>query len=274
MAIKITGVSKRDLTMIVPEGQLVDREWLQERGFNRHDIDYYLRAGHLLGVTRGVYRRPGATLKWQHIVYSLQSMGYVVHVGGKTALSESGLSHYLELGMRDIQLFSASPLPSWLTNWHLLYLSDFRFETYRLSWLKDLAPSLCNQQLFGGWDWKIEVAQAELGILEWLSLAKTEAELQAIDAVFDGLSTLSPKRIQIALALCDSVQIKRLFAWYASRHQHAWLKQVDFSRIEMGSGKRSFIKGGVLNKQWQITVPKSLERPNSGDGFESEQSLF
>lgn len=274
MTLPTTGDSKPDLTMIVPEGQLVDRAWLQLRGFSRYDVDYYLRAGHLVGVTRGVYRRPGASLKWQHIVYSLQSMGYVVHVGGRTALTEVGLSHYVELGMRNIQLFSASPLPSWLTNWHELYPSDFQFETYRLSWVKDLDPSLFTQQLFGGWDWKINVSQPELGILEWISLAKTEATLQAIDAVFDGLSMLSPKRIQIALASCDSVQSKRLFAWYASRYQHAWLKQIDFSRFDMGSGKRSFIQGGVFNKQWQITVPRSLERPNSGDGFESEQSLF
>lgn len=266
--------TKRNVMLTVSEGQLVNRAWLQARGFSRPDIDYYLRVGHLQTASRGLYRRAGEKLKWQHIVYSLREMGYIVHVGGKTALSESGLAHYVEMSGQDVQLFSAMPLPNWLIDWHECHASDFRFISHRLSWLENVDNNLLNQQLFGGWDWKIAMAQPELAVVEWISLAKTEADLQAIDAVFEGLNTLRPKRVQTALTICNSIQTKRLFAWFSTRHRHAWLKQVDFSQVNMGNGKRSFIKGGVLNKQWQITVPKQMEQRKVGDWFESEQSLF
>jgi len=37
--------------------------------------------------------------------------------------------------------------------------------------------------------------------------------------------------------------------------------------VDLGSGKRVIVKGGVLNKQFQITVPRAM-----GDG--PEQSVF
>jgi hypothetical protein len=58
--------------------------------------------------------------------------------------------------------------------------------------------------------------------------------------------------------------VKRLFLFFADRHNHAWLKQLDRSRIDLGRGKRLLAVGGRLDPKYQITVPESLLQ-RSGD---------
>ncbi len=261
---------KTSLIHLLPEGQLVNRHWLYKKGFSRSDIDYYIRSGHLHAVYRGLYRKPGKPLKWQHLLYSLQEMGFPVHLGGKSALAEKGLLHYLEFGEREIQLFSPQILPKWLTNWHQDYQSSFFFSTYRKSWLQNLPANLIMELPFGGWDWPIHIAQPELAIIEWISEAKTIEDLQEIDAVFDGLTILSPAKVQTALQHCPSILTRRLFGWFCDQYSHPWIKRIDWQKIDLGKGKRTFIKGGVFNKKWKITVPQTL----GGEEFESKQPLF
>lgn len=70
----------KNLEQCLPDGQVVSRTWLKERGFSRPRVDYALRAGKLVALSRGIYRRPGPPLKWEHVVFSLNEMGYDVHV--------------------------------------------------------------------------------------------------------------------------------------------------------------------------------------------------
>ena len=100
----------------VAEGLVVNRRWLQDKGIARPDVDYYLRSGALKPVARGFYRRPGPPLPWQSIAYSLQQMGFNCHVGGHSALDDQGYAHFLPLsGNREVALYSAGPLPQWLS---------------------------------------------------------------------------------------------------------------------------------------------------------------
>ena len=55
-----------------------------------------------------------------------------------------------------------------------------------------------------------------------------------------------------------SVKTKRLFLWFAERHQHAWLIALDRSKIDLGTGKRMLVHGGRLDRKFLITVPESL----------------
>ena len=66
-------------------------------------------------------------------------------------------------------------------------------------------------------------------------------------------------RLQKLLADCRSVKVKRLFFFFADRHQHAWLERLDKDAIDLGEGKRMLVKGGKLNKPYQITVPEDLD---------------
>jgi hypothetical protein len=61
--------------------------------------------------------------------------------------------------------------------------------------------------------------------------------------------------------VCKSVKVKRLFFWFAERHQHAWLKQIDKSKVNLGTGKRMLVKGGKLDTKYLITMPDDLNAP-------------
>ena len=139
----ITGEPKRaSLSAILPEGQLVDRSWLESRGFKRPDVDYYLRSGNLQPVSHGLYRRAGEALKWQHVVYSLQELGKDIHVGGHAALAEGGFDHYLKMTNKMVDLFSAENLPKWVEHWKEQNASDYGFLTNKRRWLKDTPKEL------------------------------------------------------------------------------------------------------------------------------------
>lgn len=71
----------------------------------------------------------------------------------------------------------------------------------------------------------------------------------------EGLTTLSPRRLQKLLEDCRSVKVKRLLFYFAERHHHAWLKKLERKSIDLGEGKRMLVKGGKLDKTYQITVP-------------------
>ena len=45
----------------------------------------------------------------------------------------------------------------------------------------------------------------------------------------------------------------------AEKADHAWVKYVDKSRIDLGSGKRSLVPDGVYITAYNITVPKEME---------------
>jgi len=153
---------KERLSNVLPRGQLVNRAWLNEQGFTRPDIDYYIRAEHIQAPIRGFYLRPGLALKWQNIAYSLQAMHYSLHIGGLTALNEQGFAHNIPMTDQAIQLYSSTTLPKWLDNWHTQHGTTFRLMRVKQSWLKDLPDELLTHINYSQWDWPVNLAQPEL----------------------------------------------------------------------------------------------------------------
>jgi hypothetical protein len=73
-----------------------------------------------------------------------------------------------------------------------------------------------------------------------------------------GFATSAPRRLQQLLADCRSIKVKRLFVWFAERHNHAWLKKLDRAAIDLGRGKRMLVRGGKFDTKFNITVPETL----------------
>ncbi|HSW64996.1 MAG TPA: type IV toxin-antitoxin system AbiEi family antitoxin domain-containing protein [Dissulfurispiraceae bacterium] len=243
------------LEKCLPEGQVVDRAWLKARGFDRPRIDYYLRSGALETVTRGVYRKQGPPLKWEHIVYSLQELGCSVHVGGRSALELQGMAHFLPLqGMRILTLYSSQRLPAWLKKLDL----PFSFEQHSPRLFKNMPEQAITTRPFGHWDWPIRHALPELALLEMLAEVRTEADFSFVDKFFESALMMRPQLIRELLLQCTNVKAKRLFLWFSERYEHPWKKVLDITGVSLGSGKRMIIKGGVLDKQYEITVPKGF----------------
>lgn len=242
------------LDQILPDGQVVNRAWLQDRGFDRSRVDFYLLSHKLDRVGHGAYRRPGPPLKWEHYVYSLQELGIDLHVGGRSALDILGYSHYLAMGgTKKIALYSKTPLPAWIKS-----IKEFVFEHHKIQYFDSLDDNAFTTKSFGHWDWQLHISSIELALIELLCNVRDEADFSVADKYFESATSLRPKLVNTLLKQCTQVKAKRLFMWFAKRHNHAWFQDIDINNLDLGSGKRVIVKGGALDKEYQITVPKEM----------------
>jgi len=256
--------SEKLLEQALPDGQLVNRAWLLEHGYNRPRVDYFLRAGKLEAVNRGIYRRPGPPLKWEHVVYSLNEMGCEVHVGGRSAMELQGMAHYLSPGgVHRIDLYGVSRVPAWVSS----YSAKYRFVIHKRLYFETLPKGAVKTKSFGSWDWPVPHAGPELALLELLTDVQQTADFSVVDKFFEAAANLRPELVQALLRTCKQIKAKRLFLWFSDRHQHDWHRLLETKGVDLGSGKRMIIKGGAYDDRYQITVPKEM---TSG----SEQPLF
>jgi hypothetical protein len=262
----------------LPEGLLVDARWLTGHGYSTSLRSQYVAAGWLEQPARGVYRRPRGSLSWRQVVISLQALlEYPLLVGGRTALEVQGYAHYLGRDLKEVHLYGPKPPPRWLHklpfNLRFFYHNDRKL--FRTEWLVN-APTQLDVtkdknakgetrheswmvQPWGQWDWPLALSTPERAILELLDELPKRESFHQVDMLMQNLANLSPRRLQKLLADCRSIKVKRLFFFFADKHQHAWLKRLDKSAIDFGTGKRMLVKGGKLDKTYQITVPETLD---------------
>ena len=278
----LRGHKLNSLQHLLPEGMVVSAAWLKERGYSSALCSKYVANGWLKQPTRGIYTRPGATPKWQHLVISLQSlMHQPVTVGGLTALELQGYGHYVRIGNEQrVFLYTEARLAKWVHDFD----PQVRFEhrnanrLFRKPFIADAVNDLAEldalavpvgvsknvagglaRQSWGEREWSMLISTPERATLEFLDELPVHQTFQHAADLFTGLSNLSPRRLQMLLEQCNSVKVKRLFMWFADRYQHAWLKHLDPSSIDLGSGKRMIAKTGRLDPKFQITVPEALD---------------
>jgi len=252
----------------LPEGLLVDSAWLERRGYSSALRSKYVAHGWLESPVRRVYRRPiarlsdaatPARLQWQHIVISLQTLlACPVHVGGRTALELEGYAHYLTpAGPREIHLYGPKAPPGWLSKLSVRFVCHNAGRLFQKA-KPDVVRASFKRQTWGQWEWPLVISTPERAVLELLDEVPHRETFHQADVLFEGLRNLSPRRVQTLLVACRSVKVKRLFLWFAERHNHAWLKALNRKRIGLGSGKRMLVRGGKLDTRFNITVPESL----------------
>lgn len=257
------------LQQILPEGLPVDSEWLQKQGYSRQLIAKYLRHGWLASPVRGVYRRDSAMIdprRWEPVVISMQTLLDVpVTVGGRTALDLHGLSHYLSMSApTEVQLYGTELPPSWVNK--LPLKQRFVFQSTKLFKTSDggidrsteYQQANFTQYKWGASEWSILISTPERAILELLDELPTHESFHQADVLMEGLSNLRPKYLHCLLVDCKSIKTKRLFLWFARRHNHAWLKNLDTENVDIGKGKRMIVPGGKLDPKYLITVPEEF----------------
>jgi hypothetical protein len=102
----------------------------------------------------------------------------------------------------------------------------------------------------------------EKALLEVLTEVPSAVSFEHADALMQGLSNLSPKKIDALLRTCRSIKVKRLFLWLAERNGHPWYKRLEPTEYDLGSGKRVLAQHGRLHARWAITVPKEMHDEN------------
>lgn len=243
----------------MPYGYLTTRRTLRDAGFTVHQIDNLLKAQDIVAESPGVYRSPETTITWEGMVASLQKLQFEFNVGGLTSLSMAGFQHYVALApVEQVTLFYTQKLPAWVqkatpsahfdfySREKLLHLSA---QTVSLYWSLTSAqqPSI-----------EVVASRPELALLETLLGVPDNLSFEHADLLMEGLSTLSPTRLHTALTHCRSIKVKRLFFWFAQRHQHSWTKKLTIASYNLGAGKRVLAKPGKLDKTFQITVPEQM----------------
>jgi hypothetical protein len=265
------------LQQVLPEGLIVDSGWLERHGVSRQLRRKYVMNGWLQTLARGVFRRPTVaaeqSVDWQHLVISLSGLENVpVAAGGRTALQMQGYTHYVSSsGSSEAHLYSNGPLPGWVSRVPLdakLVLHNARrlFSNRDVPasfTVGDAAQSAAQENGFayelGDWKYPFIISLPERSILELLDEVPQRETFHQADVLMEGLRNLSPRRLQGLLKDCKSVKVKRLFFWFAERHNHPWLPKIDRSNIDLGKGKRMLVRGGKLDPKYNITVPEKMD---------------
>jgi hypothetical protein len=227
-----------------------------------------------------VYARPapsgtGKELPWQQLVISLNTLlNLPVAVGARTALELQGFAHYVAAGgPREVHIYANKTLPGWVArvpvntrlavhNAQRLFKSSGEIPPSGAGDEDALARAALTHQPWestGNPNWKLTLSTPERAILELLDEVPNRETFHQADMLLEGLRNLSPRRLHVLLAACKSVKVKRLFLWFAERHNHAWLQKLDRDGIDLGKGKRMLVRGGKLDPKYNITVPENLD---------------
>ena len=255
-------VKKRDhlnkLLINWPKGVVAVQQWFTKRGISRQLAAKYCHSGWIKRIGQGGYIRSGDALTLTGAVYALQvQLGFEAHAGGKTALELQGYGHFLPMkNMPEFHLFGrpGRRLPSWFlgAKWE----SKVRYHMLRLFFGKPEAG--LEEISLGGYS--IKVSSPERAALEMAELVPKEQSFEGAALLLEGLTTLRPALVQELLMTCRSIKAKRLFLFLAEKCGHAWVNKLDVSKVRLGSGKRLIVRGGRLDKKYQITVPSDISR--------------
>ena len=178
--------------------------------------------------------------------------GSDIHPGARTALSMQNKAHYLELNTKKVTLIGSDEarLPFWFTN----YDWKVTIAYHQVSILPpDMGLTEIHQNSF-----KIKISDPIRALMECLHLATDEASLTESFEIMEGHNNLVPAKVQLLLAHCSSVKVKRLFLYFAEIAGRWWLNHLQTDKISLGTGKRSLIEKGAYIAKYQITVPKEL----------------
>jgi hypothetical protein len=260
-------IRRRTLTNLLPEGSVATRGWLTDHGFDRHAIDNLVKSRQLVSVASGVYTRPDGVPTWEGLVHFLQTaLRLNLTIGGQTALDLLGLSHFVPLGAgKIIHLYGTDKLPTWLNRlqletsfqWH----SEWELLGNRHQINHDLADPLHSFTRYHPWkagQSDLVLSSPERAFLEVLAGVPGETSVEHADQLLQGMTSLSPRSLQVLLEQCHNIKVRRLFFWLADRQMYPWLEKLQREKIDLGVGKRMLVKDGRLDKTYHITIPREL----------------
>lgn len=233
-----------------PKGTIKTVKELEKFGYSAQLLKVYANSKWIELYGRGMYKLYGDEVTWQGILCGIQRKSKTtLHAGAKTALTLKGYGHYLNLGDSKAYLFSNmnENFNAWLKKIDQMVLK--RNEVFDYD----------NQDYLTGYNtgnFEIKISSPELAIMEMLYLVPQVQSFDESLKIMEGLTTLRPKIIQGLLETSKSVKVKRLFLFMADKCQHTWFKELDLSKINLGSGKRVVVQNGVLDKKYHITVPR------------------
>lgn len=243
---------------------MVLQQWLVENGISHSLTQKYTQNGWLNRLFTGVYYRPdpkNQTLpNWVDALQALTGQLHLpAHLSGLSSLTYQGLNHYLPLTTQFawIGIQNKQSLPKWFKEFPdltWLYCTNSKL-TDLLD--KDFINLEINKK-------QIKASTPELAAYEVVDSIGKHISFEHAAEIFQGLVNLSPRKVQSLLNRSKAVATNRIFLFLGHYYAHSWIKRVDETTIELGSGKRQVVAKGGYDEHYQITVPHALiSRKNS-----------
>ena len=249
------GSKLNHLLSTQPGGVVLLSAWLKKQGYSAELLKRYKSSKWLESVGSGALKRFGEDVGYEGAIYALQTQaGQNVHPGGKTALSVLGKAQYLELSAKKVTLFGGEDerLPTLFKKYDWNVSVDFHATKF--------LPSQAGLVEIERNSFSIKVSGAARAMMECLYLASEKQDLLECYELIEGLNNLRPQNVQRLLEDCSSIKVKRLFLYLAEKAGHSWFDYMKLDNVDLGKGKRSLVKNGVLVNKYEITVPQELER--------------
>lgn len=203
---------------------------------------YYARAGWLVRLARGVFRRPEQALSLHPSLKLLESRIEGLHVGGKSALDWQGVRQYVAQ-QETLHLYgwTAARLPEW-------FLKEFPAEYHRKRLFDEQPGALLHVLPFEGRNEAPQVSTPERALLELLSEVGVRQPMQEARELLESTYNLRGAVLQELLARCTSVKTVRLCLQLGRELSLPWMAKLLPAELPTGSDRPWVSRGshGVL----------------------------
>ena len=223
-------------------GTPVTSEELVRLGVSADLAVYYARAGWLVRLARGVFRRPEQALSLHPSLKLLESRIEGLHVGGKSALDWQGVRQYVAQ-QETLHLYgwTAARLPEW-------FLKEFPAEYHRKRLFDEQPGALLHVLPFEGRNEAPQVSTPERALLELLSEVGVRQPMQEARELLESTYNLRGAVLQELLARCTSVKTVRLCLQLGRELSLPWMAKLLPDELPTGSDRPWVSRGshGVL----------------------------
>jgi hypothetical protein len=199
----------------------------------------------------------GDKVDWRGALHAMQNqLKLPVHCGARTALELQGYSHYVVSKTREIFLFgrTGQKLPLWFGkyNWNASFI-------YKMTSLfpAGLSAGYVN---FPWGDLSLRISSPERAAMEMLYHVPLKQGFDEAMRIMESLLSLRPELVQKLLETCASIKVKRLFLYMAQASNLPFITKLNLKKVNLGKGDRTVVKGGRLDSQYRITVPRSGDK--------------
>lgn len=240
----------KKLIGLIPDNGIVTTAFLRKNGFSYSSLFGYKSYGWIDEFGHGAYCRHAHTPSiYAGLDAATNQLGLNVRVGGRSALARKGYLHFIPFQDQKVSLYllRGQRLPKWFSaQYHNAYTIS---ATTILP--ADLGITSATESGF-----HFKQSAPERAILELLEQVPRNVQLNECYQILEMMATLRTSLVQELLEKCSSVKVKRLFLLLAEDLNHAWLKDINLSHINLGSGCRVIDNGGTFNTKFNlITKP-------------------
>lgn len=190
---------------------------------------YYVKAGWLERLANGVYLKPQSTLEFKACINVLQKKIKGLHIGGKSALEQYGIRHYLSKSpTTHLYSWDAVKLPDW-------FASRYNCKLQRKRIFRESHDLLLHVSHFDDKDDNNLVSEPERAVLELLSDVGVSQSLTESEEILEGALNLRPDIITTLLQHCTSVKTVRLFLEIAEKLSLPVYEEIKDQKFPSGS---------------------------------------